>query len=405
MNDHIAGEDLSAYVDGMLAGRKKAELESHLSRCSGCLEALSEILDIQRSRKKVPGEFLRRALKVPGEGALGDKQGVLKPHLSMRMVFGIAAVFMVAALLGFFFLSHNRFWQAEKIQKEPSDQVVAGPASQAPPEDEKLPFAPAGNAEPARERKEEKGSVKKKGAYEPSAVPPSEKKMERMVDEVAVKDTKQARTDDETMLAETSKQEESAPLAAGLEMDKANEVKTADLSSAEVTSRTVTARPTVAGKAQAAQPARVGEANELQALRPDEHKTSGKKSLRSRPEGVISPSGATQLFLAVSGRASASLGLVITAQKPTPRLYIQGDVGWTDLLNPELLDEWSWFPVGPALELAIAPDGSVSAVTLVGKWDRREAEQAGKEAKKLVFSISGKKSRRGVLTMPEAPPN
>ncbi|TFG80273.1 MAG: hypothetical protein E4H23_03055, partial [Chrysiogenales bacterium] len=62
MNDHISGEDLAAYVDGMLVDKKRGELESHFSRCPECLEALAEIVDIQSSRVKVPGEFLQQAL-------------------------------------------------------------------------------------------------------------------------------------------------------------------------------------------------------------------------------------------------------------------------------------------------------------------------------------------------------
>ena len=50
MNDHIRGEDLAAYVDGLLSAEKKSELESHFSRCPACLDELAEIAAIMAAQ-------------------------------------------------------------------------------------------------------------------------------------------------------------------------------------------------------------------------------------------------------------------------------------------------------------------------------------------------------------------
>jgi len=114
---------------------------------------------------------------------------------------------------------------------------------------------------------------------------------------------------------------------------------------------------------------------------------------------------AVQMMLAATGRAAAPLGFRLQDLSPGSRIHLAGEVSLADLRNPGLLDEWSWFPEGRAMELEIASGGSVSAVSLVGQWDQRAAAAAQAEARKLLFSISGRKLRRAVMTVSETPPN
>ncbi|HEX7503581.1 MAG TPA: zf-HC2 domain-containing protein, partial [Acidobacteriota bacterium] len=163
MNDHITGEDLAAYVDGVLQGAPRAEIESHLSRCPECLAALAEIVDIQGSAVKVPGEFLRRALmaaaevpessrkgsaqKVIAEGILGEKSSPGKAVPPMRLGFGIAAVFLVAVLTGYYFLDRGRRETAGIAEKEMPRPAVAA-------KDHRSPTPAAGTGKARRETAE-----------------------------------------------------------------------------------------------------------------------------------------------------------------------------------------------------------------------------------------------------------
>jgi hypothetical protein len=94
----------------------------------------------------------------------------------------------------------------------------------------------------------------------------------------------------------------------------------------------------------------------------------------------------------------------IAGKKTLPPISIEGDAAWTDLRNPELFTAWSWFPKGLTLELQINGAGTVIAVVPLGKFDQPLARQAQNEAKKLLFSVSKKKSRRARLLAKEKPP-
>jgi len=55
--------------------------------------------------------------------------------------------------------------------------------------------------------------------------------------------------------------------------------------------------------------------------------------------------------------------------------------------------------------LTIDADGAVSAVSLLGHWDRPAAARAEQAARELLFSVSDKTVRRAVLAIPETPVN
>jgi hypothetical protein len=109
MNDHISGEDLAAYVDGLLAADKKNALESHFSSCPDCQDELAEITAVMSRREKIPVGILKLAL---GGGNKGNKS-----VLHLRLVFEVAAAFAVVVFIGYMFLDNNRFWQTPEQKK------------------------------------------------------------------------------------------------------------------------------------------------------------------------------------------------------------------------------------------------------------------------------------------------
>jgi len=383
MNNHITGEDLAAYVDGVLADGKKAELESHFSRCPECLEALAEIVDIQSSRVKVPGEFLQQAL--------GEKQAARKPVLPLRLVFEIAAALLVVVFIGYFFLGNNRFRQAESSQKEKAAATASQSVPPLPPDVEKTIPALAGRVEPAETAKTKQMPVEKNAM--PAAVPIllPERKLEQAA---AYKDGDFSLADEKARREEGHKLEETVvPMVQAAE-DKMNEAESVHSRSAAAPASAGTVQPVLAARSRAAQPAGKGKTDAPLTTRFEEYQRGNEELYHSRSTEMATVDGAMQLFLAATGRAVAPGGIAMAALAPRPTIRIEGDVTWADLSDPGLLDGWSWFKKGMILELEIAGAGQVTAVIPVGQWERSMAARAEKAARQLTFSISEKKSRR-----------
>jgi hypothetical protein len=111
------------------------------------------------------------------------------------------------------------------------------------------------------------------------------------------------------------------------------------------------------------------------------------------------------LFVAATGRAAGPLGLDATATAPPPRFGIEGDVAWTDLRDPWLLDDWSWFREGMVLELEIDGAGSVTAVKPLGPWENPALSAVEKAARQLVFSAAKRKIRLARIFVSGTSPN
>jgi hypothetical protein len=364
MNDHIAGEDLAAYADGVLKAEQKAGLESHLSRCPECLDALAEIVDIRSSRAEIPGEFLRRAL--------GEKPIPEKTVLPMRLVFGIAAVFLVAVVIGYYFLDFNRLGRTVTVLKERSGPGAVPTAPLKSPAAGKPAPAPVIRAELAGDVKVEKGLRTKGAVAHPSPVSLPDKK----TDAIAVPEEEKlmAAADEPAQEQERVREQVAAPQAA-YEKDKSAGLKTASAGSAAL-------------------PARA-----------ESYKMNDSLRFRSLPGEAAAVAGAVQLFLAATGRASAPLAVEIAALAPRTSIRIAGDVSRADLRDSGLLDSWSWLQKGLVLELDIDAAGAVTAVRRIGPWDERAAALAETAARELRFSVSGRRSRRAVLTASTLPPN
>ncbi len=361
MNEHIAGEQLAAYVDGVLKSEEKTGLESHLSHCPECLQSLAEIVEIQRSRTKAPAEFLRRAL--------GENESRVQAVMPLRLVFGVAAVFLVVVLIGYFFLGHSRSWQTGTVPADGSRRIAFKEVSPKSEQAEADIPAPVPQAAPAMAAETGKAPAAKGGKAGPAQALPPEKNVEPAS---VVLGEEQSRLADEAVMERRQEPEQVVgKVQAEPEKDKSYEMK-------------MTASRT------AASPPRV-----------EEFRADKRNMFRSRSVGPAAAAGAAQIFLAATGRAVAPLAIDISSLNPRSLFRIEGDAVMADLRNPGLLGEWEWFPAGMSLELTIDADGAVTAVIPVGRWDRQTAAKASEAARKLMFSTSKKRSRRAVLLQPE----
>jgi len=396
MNEHVAGEDLAAYVDGKSKGKRRDEVESHLSRCPECLEALADIADVRDSRVTIPGEFLKQAL--------GEKQFARKPAVPLRLVFEIAAVFLVVVFIGYFFLSGNRFWEPRNVQKEKALATLEKPVSQLPPaEAGKTVQAPARRAEDAEVHRARQTAVEKTVMPEPALARSPE---DQSAGAAAAKDQEPARIgkSEILMLEKKSTETAAAPLQEE-ETDKLGAARSDRSLSAAAPESAGVSPLVVAAKAQFAQPG--GKGREVPAsLSPRvEGMASGGRD-RSRERSVrLSAATAVQLFVAATGRATGPLGLDATALAPPPRFGIEGDVAWTDLRDPWLLDDWSWFREGMVLELEVDGAGRVTAVKPLGTWENPALAAVEKAARQLIFSVSKRKIRLARISVSGTSPN
>jgi hypothetical protein len=379
MNEHVAGEVLAAFVDGALDAGLRPGVEAHLSRCPECREALAEVLGMRESREKIPAEFLRRALDVAAADAPGGLR--LPGHTTMpaRLVFGVAAVFLVVALLGYFFLGRGGMGPVPAAEKALPQSAFVAKDDRPPAQDagigeareetlqRSLPARKARAAE-ANGLEMEKKSLAEEVQAGPPAAPMDEKAAATPAALPAKTGQAQAAGDEEIALRREAVGGAIGGVLGGveapLEKDKESDMKPA-------------AAPAARFKG-------AGMEDRMQ-QRPRFHEsgTSG---------------DAMQLFLAATGRAAAPRALPAADAPSPPRLRIGGDVASVDLLDPWILDSWDWFPEGRALELTIDAAGAVNAVKLLGNWDGREAERARESAVKLAFRPSARTTRRAVLS-------
>jgi hypothetical protein len=408
MNDHIAAEDLAAYVDGVLAGEEKAGLESHLSHCRECLETLAEIVEIRESRVKVPAEFLGRALKVPAEGPEGSRRGsALRERvgrapavLPMRLAFGVAAVFLVVVIAGYFFLGRSRVETAKVDGKKMPQQTVVVKDHPFPTKSEKPPIEAVEHPARALEEKalesqaEAVSGFQREKKFATRAAKPARRAVPKpgwTAEPVATPaNEERLQLADEADMERPREEGAVGGVEAPLGKDKAREMKLA----------TAPAPPAARGEE----------------LRQSDESSLHKETAPGRAKGAAMEEGiprryrfsgssaaaAVQFLLAATGRAAAPMAISISTLNPQPTFHFEGDVSLADLRDPVLLNEWHWFPEGLALGLEIAADGAVTKVVTLGRWDGQTAARAREAGAKLRFSASGEKKRRAVLRVRRA---
>ena len=408
MNDHIPAEDFAAYVDGKLRPEKKSALENHFSSCPACLDELVEIVAIRHGRDKVlaggqgkvPAQFLKLALV--------EKSKITKPVLHLRLVFEIAAAFVVVVFIGYLFLSGNRFWQTPEKQK-PS-VVTDKNVSLAEP------TASLRDRADARKTKSKRVEADTgQGLDDSTALPKKENAL-------ADKGLPSGSGKSISLAALENKLQESAeeaprPVAVEESLSKKEPVRTAEAPEAvgavqmDFAAKDQKAAKTMEKKATEAEQnlerqkkQGSGAALTFEAQAKAEKLKNEESSLKSSVT-VQATSSAAQPAYAGKKQDAAQARKAIAAKKTVSPIHIEGDVVWTDLRNPELLSAWSWFQKGLALELQIDGAGTVTAAVTLGKFEPLFARQAENEARKLLFSVSEKKSRRARLIATESPPN
>jgi hypothetical protein len=342
MNDHIRGEDLAAYVDGLLAADKKKEIENHFSGCAACLDELAEITAIMRNREKIPVHLLKRAMGAGGKGS--------KPVLHLRLVFEVAAALVVVVFIGYLFLSGNRLWQtpeqAKPLVLTDKNVRLAEPAvSMRMREIAPLPAQP-----------HDRSDIRKSKSL-------------------------RAESDADLRLADSIV----APPKKNAIADKGLTAGGGESLPSFVQENQLQASP------------------EEQRQLADEKESALKKEL-ARTAPAPQAVGGAQMDLAAKDRPVVKAKEETFAAAPFPRIRIEGDVDLGHLRNPELFSAWTWWQNGLILELRIDAAGTVFEAVPLGKTDPLLARQAENEAKKLLFSVSEKKSRRARLIADEKPP-
>jgi hypothetical protein len=322
---------------------------------------------------------LRRAFDVHAAGSQGGLPLPGRATRPARLVFGVAAVFLVAALLGYFFLGRGGMGPVPASEKTlPLPAVVA---KEEPPPARDAGIGGAREATlprslPARKilaaeangLKMEKKSLAEEAQSGPPAVPAAGKAAAMPAASPAKAGQAQAAGDEETALLREAEDGTIGGVLGGveapLEKDKEDDIRLA-------------AAPAARFKG-------AGMEDRMQQ--------------RSRIPESSASGDAMQLFLAATGRAAAPRALPAADMPALSRLRIGGDVTLADLLDLQVLDGWDWFPVAKALELTIDASGAVKFVRLLGNWDDVDAERAREAAGKLAFRPSARSTRRAVLS-------
>jgi hypothetical protein len=366
MNDHIHGEDLAAYVDGRLSQDKKSELEKHFAGCPQCLDELADLAVITGGRDRIPARFLKQAL--------GGTNAPAAAPLRLRLVFEVAAALLVVVFIGYFFLSNNRFWQTpDKLTLTERMADKSDRKDRRPPDLDRKTQTPA--PLPAE-----------KGANDlPAHVAPAPAKKSRAVES---KDLSAAVGQAVPGGHDPGALQETAPAMAVPSAEREKAAKQ-EQSLAEAKSK---ASPTRLDAAAPGRPA--AQSLGVGAAQVQEEKRSQEQTADAAPAA-----GAGQKTNAARARDA-----IVAQAVPLP-IRIAGDVNWSNLQNPERIASWSWFPKDLVLELEIDQAGTVIAVVVSQTRDEALAVHAEKEARKLVFAISEKKSRRARLLAKDAAPN
>ncbi len=316
MNDHISGEDLAAYVDGVLADKRKGELESHFSRCPECLESLAEIVDIQGSRVKVPGEFLQQAL--------GEKQAARKPVLPLRLVFEIAAAFLVVIVIGYFFLGNYRFRQAESRKKEQAARSVSHLSGNCLRRLKKTLLSLPAEWNRPKLPKASECRLKKRPCPQLFRYR-FRKKKQIMIPRL--KDRENFLSDENEIREQEQKFQEAPAQPARAEMDKKGDVKSERSRSVPAQASVGTVEPALAAEPRAAQKAGKEMADAVLPARAKKVEKGDEEAFPAEFREAAAISSAMQLFLAASGACRYARG----AWKwrylaPRPTIRIEGDV-------------------------------------------------------------------------------
>lgn len=369
MTEHVSGEALAAYVDGRLERRERGALEAHFGRCPECRRELADVVAALSGREEAPVGFLDKALAGLAVRPPGRRLLVLRP------AFGVAAAFLVAALVGFFFLGRGRL--------EIPPPVAA---------DKQVPAAERKGGQPAAAGETPAAPHGAQAVTRPQAEAPAAADEEKK----AVHDGEFARP-----VAKAKTEPAAAPAPPALPAEEAEDACAENVGAAAGRLAQAPAREPEPGIGESSLRAAPGEA-----LAPLKSRAAASSFQdRARPQEQAAPvlrkmraaSGALQLLLAASNAAAAppTLGLVELASGPL--VSVAGDAAAADLLPPGLAAVGDWLPPGAALELTVDAGGRVTAVNLLGEWPEDAAARARQGALRLAFLPQDRPRRRAVL--------
>ncbi len=118
MDRHLTEEEIAGFLEGTLSCRRRRAALRHMARCAPCLDELAELRHLRQAAAVVPDELLQRALQLAGRP---ESQ---RRVFSLRLALPVAALFVVAALLGYFFLFEKRGIMPEKKTVTLSDRIL-----------------------------------------------------------------------------------------------------------------------------------------------------------------------------------------------------------------------------------------------------------------------------------------
>ncbi|MBA2248424.1 MAG: zf-HC2 domain-containing protein [Chloroflexia bacterium] len=100
---HIATDDLSAYLDGMVDDRVRPAIEAHLTTCAACRAELAGLRDTVRLLRSLPAPVPRRSFQLGPEHAKPDPpKGVILTLLPVIRALSVAAAIALLVVSGAF---------------------------------------------------------------------------------------------------------------------------------------------------------------------------------------------------------------------------------------------------------------------------------------------------------------
>ncbi len=378
MNEHLSDEALAAFADGRLDAVSRRAAEAHLALCRECRRELTELVEILAGREATPDGFVGRALAMAGGGAAKRRPETRVTLL--RPAFGVAAVFLVAVVAGYFFLGRGRVAVPPSGERALPEAAMQRKAERAPAEASPLKDATAARDEVPAKRD--------------GAAPDWNLKKNAPGGGASGKEALAEAKGEEQQAAPTVLAEAPQAVPAAPERYQAADKREA----AEAEAIADGAAGGVIGgleQEQAQEKSRLASAPAPELRRRDFE--------LPRPRGPADAGavfGARQLFLAASGRAAAPPSLEMVELAAGPLVMVEGDVGRADVLPPGLRDASEWLPAGAAVEVTISAGGEVASVRLLGEWRPAAAARARAAAARLAFPPAAAPERRAVISRP-----
>lgn len=170
-DQHIANDDLSAYLDGAADARVRSAIEDHLATCAACGAELTELRATVRLLQSLPVPAPRRSFQLGPEHARpGPPKGVILTLLPMVRALSVAAAIALLVVSGaFVFDSRGTGQPGSIVFSETTPDPNRSPANAAAPSSN----AAAPGANPAPSAGDSETNAPMAGAAEAGNPPPT----------------------------------------------------------------------------------------------------------------------------------------------------------------------------------------------------------------------------------------